>query len=48
MKLLDAIVNVKAGETIKNPVNIGKRKILVMHRIEQRAILARNLKRLKK
>ena len=48
MKLLDAIVNAKAGDVIKNPVNIGKRKILVTRKIEQRAILARNLKRLKK
>ena len=48
MKLLDAIVNAKAGDVIKNPVNIGKRKILVTRKIEQRAILARNLKRLGK
>ena len=48
MKLLDAIVKAEAGDVIKNPVKIGKRKILVTRKIEQRAILARNLKRLKK
>jgi len=48
MKLLDAIVKVKAGQTISNPTSVGKKKIKVTRKIEQRAILARNLKRIKK
>jgi len=46
MKLLDAIIKAKAGDTIKNPTPVGKKKILVTRRIEQRAILARNLKKI--
>ncbi len=46
MKLLNTIVNAKAGETIKNPTPKGKKKILVTRGLERRAILARNLKRL--
>ena len=48
MKLLDAIVKAKAGQTIKNPTSKGKKRISVTRKIEQRAILARNLKRIKK
>lgn len=48
MKLLDIIIKAKAGDTIKNPTSVGNKKILVTRRIEQRAILARNLKRMKK
>jgi hypothetical protein len=48
MKLLDMIVKAKVGETIKNPTLKGKKRILVTRKIEQRAILARNLKRIKK
>jgi len=48
MSLLNAIVKAKAGETITNPTSKGKKRILVTRKIEQRAILARNLKRLKK
>ena len=48
MKLLNKIVSVKAGQKITNPISVGKKKILVTRKIEQRAILARNLKRLKK
>lgn len=48
IKLLDAIVKSKAGQTIKNPTTKGKKKIKVTRKIEQRAILARNLKKLKK
>jgi len=48
MKLLDAIVQAKAGDTITNLTSVGKKKIKVTRKIEQRAILARNLKRIKK
>ena len=48
MQLLNAIIRAKAGDTIKNPTSVGKKRILVTRRIEQRAILARNLKNLKK
>lgn len=46
MQLLNAIVNAKAGQTIKNPTTKGKKRIKVSRGIERRAILARNLKRL--
>jgi len=48
MKLLDTIVKAKAGQTISNPTSVGKKRILVTRKVEQRAILARNLKRIKK
>ena len=48
MKLLDKIIKAKAGQRITNPTSVGKKKVLVTRKIEQRAILARNLKRLKK
>ena len=48
MKLLDAIVKATAGQTIGNPTNVGKKRIKVTRKLEQRAILARNLKKLKK
>lgn len=48
MKLLNAIVKAKAGDTIMNPTSKGDKKIKVTRKIEQRAILARNLKRLHK
>ncbi len=48
IKLLDAIIRAKAGQKITNPTSVGKKKILVSRKIEQRAILARNLKRLRK
>ncbi len=44
MTLLNAIIKAKAGDTIKNPTSVGKKKILVTRKIEQRAILVRNLK----
>ncbi len=46
MSLLNAIVKAKAGQTIKNPTSVGKKKIKVTRKIEQRAILARNLKKI--
>ena len=48
MTLLNAIVRAKAGQTISNPTSVGKKRILVTRKVEQRAILARNLKRIKK
>ncbi len=46
MSLLNKIINAKAGDMITNPVKIGLRKIKVTKKLEQRAILARNLKRI--
>lgn len=48
IKLLDAIIRAKAGQKITNPTSVGKKKILVTRKIEQRANLARNLKRMRK
>ncbi len=48
MSFLNAIVRAKAGDTITNPTSVGKKRILVTRKLEQRAILARNLKRIKK
>ena len=48
MSLLNVIIRAKAGQTIKNPTFKGKKRILVTRRIEQRAILARNLKNIKR
>ena len=48
MSLLNTIVKAKAGQTITNPTSVGKKKIKVTRKIEQRAILARNLKRMGK
>jgi len=46
MTLLDKIINAKAGQIITNPSKVGKKRIKVTRKIEQRAILARNLKRI--
>ncbi len=48
MTLLDKIINAKAGQTITNLSKVGKKRIKVTRKIEQRAILARNLKKMKK
>ncbi|MFH1607631.1 MAG: hypothetical protein ABIA78_00695 [archaeon] len=48
IKLLNAIIKAKAGQTIKNPTKKGKKKILVTRGLERRAILAKNLKSIKK
>lgn len=48
LTLLNKIIAAKAGQTISNPTQIGKRRILVTRLIERRAILARNLKGLRK
>jgi hypothetical protein len=44
--LLNKIIAAKAGDIIVNPSKVGKRKIKVTRLLEQRAILARNLKKL--
>ncbi len=48
MALLDVIVKAKAGDTITNPTSVGRKRIKVTRKVEQRAILARNLKRIGK
>ena len=48
MGLLNKIVSAKAGETIRNPTKAGKRRIKVTRLLERRAILARNLKRMRR
>lgn len=48
MSLLNKIISAKAGQTVKNPTKIGKSKIKVTRLIERRAILARNLKNIRK
>ncbi len=48
MSLLNAIIRAQAGQTIKNPTSKGRKRIKVTRKLEQRAILARNLKNLKK
>ena len=44
--LLNKIVAAKAGDTITNPTKTGMRRIKVTRKLERRAILARNLKRI--
>ncbi len=48
MTLLNAIIRAKAGQTIKNPTSKGRKRIKVTRKLEQRAILAKNLKNIKK
>jgi len=48
MSLLNKIIKAKAGDIIINPTKIGKRKIKVTRLLEERAILARNLKNISK
>jgi hypothetical protein len=48
LQLLNTIIRAKAGDTIKNPTVKGKKRIKVTRKIEQRAILAKNLRKIKK
>ena len=48
MVLLNKIISAKAGDTITNPTKVGKKKIKVTRKLERKAILARNLKNMKK
>ncbi len=47
-KLLNKIIKAKAGDTITNPSQVGKRKIKVTRLIERRSILAKTLKNISK
>jgi len=44
--LLNKIIAAKAGDTIKNPTQSGKKRIKVTRLLERRAILAQTLKNL--
>jgi len=46
--LLNKIIKAQAGQTITNPTSKGKKRIKVTRKIEQRAILAKNLRKLHK
>jgi len=48
ISLLNKIIAAKAGDTITNPSKLGRKRIKVTREIEQRAILARNLKNISK
>jgi len=48
LTLLDAIISADVGDVIVNPTKTGKRRIHVTRLLERRAILARNLLRLKR
>lgn len=48
MGLLNKIVGAKAGQTITNPTKTGDRRIKVTRLLERRAILARNLKNIRR
>lgn len=48
MTLLDKIISARAGDTITNPTLMGKRRIKVTRLLERRAILARNLKNIRR
>ncbi|MCK9430217.1 MAG: hypothetical protein M0R17_09460 [Candidatus Omnitrophica bacterium] len=47
MILLNKIISAKAGQTIRNPTKLGKRRIKVTRLLERRSILARNLKNIR-
>lgn len=46
--LLNKIISAKPGQTIKNPTKTGIKKIKVTRLLERRAILARNLKNIRR
>jgi len=46
--LLNEIIRAEAGQTIRNPTQIGKKRIKVTRLLERRAILARNLRGLRR
>ncbi|MEK6888696.1 MAG: hypothetical protein AABW80_01170 [Nanoarchaeota archaeon] len=48
LTLISKIIKAKAGETIRNPSKSGKRIIKVTRLMERKAILARNLKKIKR
>lgn len=46
--LLNKIVGARAGQTISNPTQTGRKRIKVTRLLERRAILARNLKNIRR
>ena len=48
VSLLNKIISAKPGDTIKNPTSKGRKRIKVTRVLERRAILAKNLKEIKK
>lgn len=48
MTLLNKIIAAEPGDTIRNPTSVGKRRLKVTRLMERRAILARNLKRIRR
>lgn len=48
ISLLNKIISVKPGDTITNPTSVGRKKIKVTKRLEKRANLAKNLKKISK
>lgn len=46
--LLNKIVSAKAGQTISNPTKVGHKKVKVTRLLERRAILAKNLKSIRR
>jgi len=48
MTLLDEIISAKPGQIIKNPTKAGLKRIKVTRLMERRAILARNLKNIRR
>lgn len=48
MQLLNRIVAARSGQVIRNPTSKGKRMITVTRTMERRAIMARNLKRIRR
>ena len=46
--LLRRVVRAKPGQVIRNPTSVGARRVRVTRLMERRAILALNLKKLKR
>lgn len=43
--LLNTIVKANAGDTIRNPTKVGKKRIKVTRKLERRAIFAQTLRK---
>jgi hypothetical protein len=48
MSLLNKIIKSKVGEKVINPTMVGNKVIKITSKLERRAILARNLKNIKR
>jgi hypothetical protein len=48
VSFLKRIVNAKAGDRVSNPTHMGKRTVKVTHLLERRAILALNLRNIRR